>query len=171
LNIAWLFSWHYGLYLLSVILMLSLLVSLITIYRRLNIGRLNPALPTAEKVLVQGSFSLYLGWITVATIANISSYLVFLGWDGFGIAGPTWSAIMMAVAVVVAGILLVNRQNLAYAGVLVWAFFGIRAAFPAVAIVANTALVAAVLVILLALIGYYRTRQTAVQVAIQAPTA
>jgi uncharacterized membrane protein len=72
---------------------------------------------------------------------------------------------MISVAVVVAGILLVNRRNLAYAGVLVWAFFGIRAAFGDVAIIANTALVAAVLVVALAFIGFYRTRpRTAVQV-------
>jgi hypothetical protein len=147
-----------------------LLATLIAVYLRLNIGRPDPARPAAEKVLVQGPFSLYLGWITVATIANIASYLVYLGWDGFGIAGPTWSAIMMTVAVVVAGVLLVNRRNLAYAGVLVWAFFGIRAAFPAVAVVANTALVAAVLVVLLAFVGYYRTRQPASQMSVRAQT-
>lgn len=167
LNIFWLLSWHYGLYLLSVVLMLGLLATLIRIYLRLDIGRPNPTLPTAEKLLVQAPFSLYLGWITVATIANIASYLVFVDWDGFGIAGPTWSAIMMLVAVVIAGALLVNRRNLAYAGVLVWAFFGIRAAFPDEAIIANTALAAAVLVTLLALLGYYRTRRAESQATSQ----
>lgn len=170
-NIAWLFSWHYGIYLLSVVLMLGLLGTLIAIYLRLNIGRLDPSLPTAEKLLVQTPFSLYLGWITVATIANIASYLVYLGWDGFGIAGPTWSAIMMSVTVIVAGLLLVNRRNLAYAGVLVWALFGIRAAFPGVALIANTALVAAGLIVVLALIGYYRTRQSEAPATVQAQAA
>ncbi len=160
-NIAWLFAWHYGAYTLSVLFMLSLLVTLIFIYRRLEIGKPNPALPLKDKLLVQFPFSLYLGWITVATIANISSVINYLGWDGFGIAEPTWAAIMMLVAVVVAGLLLFNRQNLAYAGVLVWALFGIRTAQADVALVANTAVIAAVLIIILALVGTWRTRQAA----------
>jgi hypothetical protein len=159
LNGAWLFAWHYGAYVLSVLIMASFLVTLIEIYRRLNIGRPNPALSTGDKLLVQFPFSIYLGWITVATIANISSVINYLGWNGFGIAEPTWAAIMMLVAVVVAGLLLFNRQNLAYAGVLVWALFGIRTAQADVAIVANTAVIAAVLIIILALVGAWRTRQ------------
>lgn len=160
-NAGWLFAWHYGAYTLSVLIMLGLLVTLIVIYRRLEIGQPNPALPLADKLLVQFPFSLYLGWITVATIANIASVANYLGWDGFGIAEPTWAAIMMGVAVVVAGLLLFKRRNLAYAGVLVWALFGIRTAQSDVAIVANTAVVAAGLIIILALLGYWRTRDNA----------
>ena len=158
LNVIWLITWHYGFYPLSVIFMVGLLVTLIGIYLRLNIGRRNPELTTVDKLLYQAPFSLYLGWITVATIANIASVAAYLGWNGFGIDGPIWSAIMMMVAVVVAGLLLFNRRNLAYAGVLVWALFGIRAAYPDVPVIANTALVAAGLIVILALIGYWRTR-------------
>ena len=68
---------------------------------------------------------------------------------------------MMGVAVIVAGLLLFNRRDLAYGGVLIWALFGIRAAYPNTAIVATTALVAAVLIALLALTGAWRTRQPA----------
>jgi benzodiazapine receptor len=158
LNVIWLFSWHYGFYAISVIFMVALLVTLIAIYLKLNIGRRNPDLTMADKLLYQAPFSLYLGWITVATIANIASVSAYLGWNGFGIEGQIWSAIMMMVAVVVAGVLLFNRRNLAYAGVLVWALFGIRAAYPDVPIIANTATVAAGLIVILALIGYWRTR-------------
>ena len=158
LNIIWLFAWHYGFYAVSVIFMVGLLVTLIAIYLRLNIGRRDPALTTTDKLLYQVPFSLYLGWITVATIANIASVSAYLGWNGFGIDGQVWSAIMMMVAMVVAGILLVNRRNLAYAGVLVWALFGIRAAYPDVPVIANTAMIAAGLIVILALIGYWRTR-------------
>ena len=65
---------------------------------------------------------------------------------------------MMSVAVIVAGVLLINRRNLAYAGVLVWALFGIRSAYATVPVVANTAVIAAALVVALALLGYWRTR-------------
>ncbi len=133
-------------------------MTLIAIYLRLDIGHRDANLTTADKLLYQTPFSLYLGWITVATIANVSSVAAYLGWNGFGIDGQIWSAIMMMVAVVVAGVLLFNRRNLAYAGVLVWALFGIRSAYADVAVIANTALVAAGLIVILALIGYWRTR-------------
>jgi hypothetical protein len=158
LNVFWLLAWHYGFYAVSVLFMVSLLVTLIAIYLRLGIGQRNANLTTADKLLYQTTFSLYLGWITVATIANIASVLGYLGWNGFGIDGQIWSAIMMMIAVLVAGVLLFNRRNLAYAAVLVWALFGIRAAFPDVAVIATTAVIAAGLIIILALIGYWRTR-------------
>ncbi|MAT99169.1 MAG: tryptophan-rich sensory protein [Anaerolineaceae bacterium] len=158
-NIAWLFAWHYGYYVLSVAIMASLLVTLVVIYRRLQIGKPNPNLSLADKLLVQFPFSIYLGWITVATIANTASVLNYVGWNGFGIAEPTWAAIMMGVAVVLAGLLLFNRRNLSYAGVLIWALFGIRTAQADVAVVANTAVIAAALILILALVGYWRTRQ------------
>lgn len=163
-NIGWLLSWHYGAYALSIIFMGTLLLVLIAIYLRLDIGRPNPALPVADKLLVQAPFSLYLGWITVATIANVASVANYWGWGGFGLAEPLWSAIMMGVATVVAGLLLYNRRNLAYAGVLVWALFGIRAAYPDVPVVAGTAVTAAALITLFALLGYWRTRQRPEQI-------
>lgn len=170
-NIAWLLAWHYGYYAFSMLFMVSLLVTLILIYVRLEIGRPNLSLSNIDKLLVQAPFSLYLGWITVATIANIASVTAYLGWDGFGIDGQVWSAVMMLVAVVVAGALFFNRRNLAYAGVLVWALFGIRAAYTDVALIANTAVIAAVLITLLALVGYWRTRQPAAPATPQPQTA
>lgn len=157
-NVGWLLAWHYGYYPLSIVMMVSLLLTLIAIAVRLRLGKPNWNLGLADRLLVHVPFSLYLGWITVATIANIASVAAHLGWDGFGVAGPVWSAIMMLVAVVVAGLFLYNRRNLAYAGVLIWALFGIRAAYPDEAIIATTALVAATLIAIFALIGYLRTR-------------
>lgn len=157
-NVVWLLCWHYDYLALTLVMMLGILLTLIAIYLRLNIGHPHPDRPLIERLLVQLPFSLYLGWITVATIANIASVINKWGWDGFGIAEPTWSAIMMVVAAIVAGLLLFNRRNLPYAAVLVWALFGIRAAYPSVPIVANTAVVAAALIILCAIVGYVRTR-------------
>lgn len=157
-NVAWLFSWHYGAYALSIFLMLALLGTLIAIYLRLNIGRVDPTLTLADRLLVQAPFSLYLGWITVATIANIASVAAYLGWNGLGLAEPTWAAIMIVVAAIVVSILLFNRRNLAYAGVPVWALFGIRAAQADVPLIANTAVIAAAFIVAMAAIGYARTR-------------
>lgn len=159
-NGAWIFAWHFGYFVISIFIMVGLLLTLIAIYLRLNIGRPDPGLGWSDKLFYQAPFSLYLGWITVATIANISSVVNYLGWSGFGIAEPTWAIIMIGAAVVVAALLLPNRRNLAYAGVLVWALFGIRASASASGetLLAVVAVTAAVLVAGLALLGYWRTR-------------
>ena len=170
-NAGWLFAWHYGAYALSVLVMLIMLVTLIMIYLRLDIGHTNPNLTLKDRLFVHLPFSLYLGWITVATIANIASVAAHFGFDGLGIAGPTWSAIMMLIAVVVAGVLLFNRRNLAYAGVLIWALFGIRTAYPEIGVIANTAVIAAILIALLALTGYWRTREPELTTETQARLA
>ena len=160
-NVAWLFAWHYGYYLASIALMLLLLATLIGVAIRLRLGKPQAPVSGVERLLVQAPFSLYLGWISVATIANIASVAANFGWEGWGISGPTWSALMMLVAVVVAGLFLFNRRNLAYAAVLVWAFFGIRAAYPDVPVIATTAVIAAALVLALAAVGYVRTGKPA----------
>jgi hypothetical protein len=169
-NIAWLLTWHYALYILSLFLMGGLLLTLIAIYLRLDIGRPDPTLTTADKLLYHAPFSLYLGWITVATIANVASVLGgYYEWGGFGIAEPVWAVIMIVIAVIVAGVLLINRRNISYAGVLIWALFGIRAAQADTPLVANAAVVAAIAILVLALIGYWRTRELAPPVPVISP--
>src|ERR1051325_2219923 len=95
-NAAWLFCWHYNRFGLSVIVMLTLLALLITMYLRLNVNR--SFVSPAEYWTVDVLFSIYLGWITVATVANISDWLYIIGWNGFGISAQTWAVIMLAIA-------------------------------------------------------------------------
>ena len=73
-NSIWLFLWHYGFFAVSVLLMLTLLISLIMVYLRLGVGR--GPVPWGERWLVHVPFSIYLGWVTVATIANITAFLI-----------------------------------------------------------------------------------------------
>src|SRR4030066_1943707 len=73
-NIAWILAWHYELVWLSLIIMVLLLLSLIFIYIRLGTGR--TGIKNYEKVFVNIPFSIYLGWITILTIANVTAYLV-----------------------------------------------------------------------------------------------
>ena len=148
-NIVWIFLWHYNAFPATLLAMLVLLASLIVIYLRLGTGRTRVS--TAETWAVRVPFSIYLGWITVATIANVTQVLYYLGWNGFGISPETWLMIMLAVAVVVAGLMAWTRRDAAYLLVLVWAFIGIalkHAAVPPVAIAAWVATAAvAVLVV------------------------
>ncbi len=124
-NIAWLFAWQYEQLPVSVALMLLLLASLITIYQRVGIGKTKTSIK--EKLAVHLPFSVYLGWITIATIANISATLVNVGWDGAGLDPTTWAIIVVAVAVLITFLSLALRKDVAYALVVVWALVGIAA--------------------------------------------
>jgi len=139
LNIVWLFLWHYDQIVLSVVLMFALLVTLIAIYVRLGIGKFTVALK--ERVFVHLPFSVYLGWITVASIANVSSALVSIGWDGFGLASETWAVLVIAVALLITLSVIVTRKDIAYSLVLVWALIGIavnQMSYPNIVTAANT---------------------------------
>jgi benzodiazapine receptor len=122
-NIVWLFLWHYEMISVSVVLMFALLATLIAIYQRLGIGKADVAL--REKMFVHLPFSVYLGWITVATITNVAVALTAVGWDGGGIAPMTWAILVLVVALIVTLAVIATRKDAAYSLVLVWALVGI----------------------------------------------
>ncbi len=146
-NTMWIVLWHYQFVGLSLIAMLVILTTLIAIYWQLGTGRY--AVQREEWFFMRLPFSVYLGWITVATVANVTSVLVVNDWDGFGLPEPIWSAIMIIVATVVGGLVAMRHRDFAYVGVLVWAFVGIAVKFPNVLPVVITAIVMAVLVVLM----------------------
>jgi hypothetical protein len=123
LNIAWLFLWQFEHLSLSVVLMFLLLASLIAIYLRLGIGK--SAVSLREKLAVQTPFSVYLGWITIASIANVAVTLVSVNWDGFGISQETWAILIIAVALLIALLVVATRRDVAYGLVIIWALVGI----------------------------------------------
>ena len=147
-NIGWIFLWHYNQFGLSVVVMLVLLCNLILIYLRLEIGR--QAVNRGQRWLVNLTFSIYLGWITVATIANITAFLNAIGWNGGGIAPETWTVIMLVAATLITALVLLTRRDVAYALVIVWAFAGIGIRFSGVPLVATAAWATTLLVALLA---------------------
>jgi translocator protein len=122
-NIVWLFLWQFEYLSLSVILMFLLLATLILIYLRLGVGKSKVTM--REKLAVHLPFSVYLGWITIATIANISVTLVSINWDGFGISPEIWATIIIVVALLIALLVVATRKDVAYALVIIWAFVGI----------------------------------------------
>ncbi len=122
-NAAWIYFWHYNYFAVTLLVMLVLLALLITIFLKLDIGK--KKFSTIEKWLVSVPFSIYLGWITVATIANATAVLKDAGWDGFGISGQVWTIILLAAAVIISGFMSFTRKDIAYSLVLVWAFIGI----------------------------------------------
>jgi len=123
INISWIFSWHYLKLGLSVILMLLLLASLVYVNRLTRTNKLNPM----ENLLVRVPFSLYFGWITVATIANITAFLVGNNWDGFGLSPVTWTIILLITGILIASAVVIRNKDYFYQFVILWAYAGILA--------------------------------------------
>ena len=122
-NITWLFMWHYERFNLSLAAMLVLLAALIAIYLLLGIGRAQVSM--AMRWAVHIPFSIYLGWITVATVANATNVLYLINWDGLGLGPVAWAVIMLIVATAIAVAVNLTRRDVAYVLVVIWAFVGI----------------------------------------------
>jgi len=122
-NILWLFLWQYEYITASVPLIFALLVALIIIYLRLDVGRSRAT--RGEELWVHLPFSVYLGWITIASIADVSSALVSVSWTGLGLSPSTWAQLVVVVALGITLLVLGMRRDLAYGLVVVWALIGI----------------------------------------------
>lgn len=150
-NSAWIFAWHYGYYALSLLLMLVVLGALITLY-----ARLYPAFTTvsaAEQWTTHIPFRIYLGWITVATIANTTIVLYDLGWRGAPLTAELWAALLIVIGTVIGGFFALRLRDLAYTFVLVWAFVGIYVKQGDAPITAYTALIMAGLLAITAVLA------------------
>jgi hypothetical protein len=122
-NSIWMFLWHYEYITLSLVAMIGLLVSLILIYTRLGIGLVEVS--QKKRYMVHTTFSVYLGWITVAPIANVAALLVALGWDAYNITAIYITAAMILIALFLTLANTYTRGDVAYAAVLIWALGGI----------------------------------------------
>jgi len=118
-NIAWIFLWHYEVFAYTPIFMGMILVSLLVINRALA------DVDGQTKWFVKLPFSIYIGWISVATVANVSQWLYYFDWSGWGIMPAVWAIIMLAVASLL-GILMAWLENDSfYTLVLIWSLIGI----------------------------------------------
>jgi len=122
-NMGWIFAWHYEIVPLSLVIMLLLLGLLLAIYVRLGVGKKGPA--KKEQYLVHLPFSVYLGWITIATIANVTALLVDVIWNRFGISEQFWAVAVIIVGIAIALSVLLRRQDIYYCLVVDWALLGI----------------------------------------------
>ena len=123
LNAGWIIAWHY-LYLgLSLIIMLAFLFTLIKLF--LAIGKDKFELRPFYRFWIYHPFVVYLGWISVATIANFTALFVGIGWQGDPLAPTTWSILLMMIALILGIVLVGLKKEPAYGFVLAWAFYGI----------------------------------------------
>jgi hypothetical protein len=123
-NIVWIFLWQYEYLPFSVVLIFILLASLVAIYLRLGIGK-KPSLGIKERIAIHLPFSVYLGWITVATVADVAAALVSIHWNGFGIGPETWSSAAILITLLITTLVIVKRKDVAYSLVIIWALTGI----------------------------------------------
>lgn len=120
-NTLWVFAWHYGYVLLSLVLIIIVLLSLIFINNEIKYG----SLKGVDYLLIKAPFGIYFGWITVASIANVTAYLVSVNFDGLGLSEPMWTIIMLVVSLLIGAATMIMYKSLSYGLVLLWAYAGI----------------------------------------------
>jgi len=122
-NIGWIFAWHYRILPLSLVLMLILLGCLLAIYLRLSVGKSEAT--KAERYCVHLPFSVYLGWITIATIANVTALLKNGDWSAWELSEQFWAVAVIIIGIAIALSVLFTRKDIYYCLVVDWALLGI----------------------------------------------
>lgn len=142
LNGVWILFWHYEQVGISVVIMLGLLISLILVY--LNLEKFKTKLET-KSLMLKTPFSIYLGWISVATIANITVFLFKSGVTEIYFNAQILSAILIVIAGIL-GSIFIFKKDLAYPAVIIWAVIGIAIKFPNLNVI-NAAVIFAIFLI------------------------
>jgi hypothetical protein len=156
-NISWLFCWTNNLISVSVVLILILLLSLCILTQKLRLELDDE--PVLTIFFVWWPIAVYLGWIIVASVANIAAWFVSIGWEGGGIEKDVWAIIMIAVATALFAILLAKRNLRESAAVGVWAFVAIATRqWNSKSNVATAAIIASVILFILISIHAYKNR-------------
>ena len=162
-NCAWLFAWHYGLYPLSLLIMAVLLVSLIFMYRGIHSKLLRENPSAASLLCVRLPFGVYLGWITVAFLANLSDVLSWANFAGLGAPSAAWAAALCILAGIVALLVSARYRDAAYAAVIVWALAGIIQKQAQYALIVGAAVAAIILTAAGLVIGLAAPRRSAMR--------
>jgi hypothetical protein len=121
---TWILAWHYLQIEISLVIMLLFLITLIQLFLKSN--KMAGALTSTQKFILQTPFIVYLGWISVATIANSTALLVAYQWNGFGMPPVYWSAAMILIAILLAVLMLKKFKAIPFALVVAWALWGIK---------------------------------------------
>ena len=124
LNGVWIVAWHYEVIWLALVIIVALLLTLIVINKKTTAERVD----WPNSLSMRLPFSVYFGWVTVATVANVSALLVQLGWrGGFGLSEEGWLILILIVAAAIGSTTALVNSSVGYGLVLVWAFWGILA--------------------------------------------
>ncbi|GLB52696.1 hypothetical protein NBRC110019_17360 [Neptunitalea chrysea] len=153
-NATWVIVWLYELTGISVLVILVLLFSLLKIVQKTGIAFAPKIAPNVKRIHWV-TFSIYSGWVAVATIANIAAYLVKLGWNGNPLSEAQWTILMITIAYCINIIILFRRNMIGFVIVGIWSLIAIYMRHKEYEKgIAYTALVEAI--ILAAMIVYHR---------------
>ncbi len=152
MNAGWIVLWHYDLLALSLLFMFVILATLILIYRTL-IANIDTA-PFTEHLVLYLPFSLYTGWITLATIANASVLQTSNNWDYVWLTAVQWTLLKLAVAGAIGARMVVKYRDPVFGAVLIWGAYGISVMQSATPSVAAAALTLSLLMALLVAIEF-----------------
>jgi hypothetical protein len=157
-QVAWVFFFQYRLFTVSLVAMVGILLPLIGAYQQLGVGR--DRISRMDKWLVFMPLSIYLGWISVATIVNVALVLYNLGWQGWGISPEVWTAIALVAGAAIAATVSIQRADIAFVLVIVWAFIAIAVRQANISLIAITAGGLAIALVLLLVVRVLRQRQS-----------
>lgn len=148
-NCAWIYLWHYEMILAALVVIFVLLGTLVFI----NV-KLRTAETTAETWLAKVPFSIYFGWVTVASILNASIALVYLGVRTTDLPAQICGALLIVIAVVL-GVIMRFKLNLtAYPLAVAWALTAIAVAHGGETIIVVSAAIAVIILLLTALSAF-----------------
>jgi len=148
---VWIFlflsRWFVG----SIVAMLVLLLALIGCYLQLDTGSDAGRASQRERWSVHRPISIYLAWISVATVVNVACGLYSAGWDGWGLSGSVWAVVMLVVSSAIAAVVAVRKRDLAFPAVIVWALVAIAIKQSGTTLIAGTAIGLAIVLAVVAL--------------------
>lgn len=122
-QIIWVYFFQLQQFWLSVALIFGILLNLIAAFVWSRVGQNRPS--RQEKWFAQIPISIYLGWISVASIVNVASALYASGWNGWGISGAIWTVLMILITTAITTAIVLRFRDAAFAGVIIWAFLAI----------------------------------------------
>ncbi len=153
-QVAWIYLFTLRQFWWSVLAMLVILLPLMGAYLKLRPGQ--ERVLRERKWLAQIPFSVYLAWISVATIVNIACALYSSGWNGWGVSAIAWTVIMLIVGAIVAGLVVWRRWDTAFGLVFIWAYLAIALRQSAIAAIWITAVVAVLAIAGLLLVNKFQ---------------
>lgn len=121
MNAIWILTWHYKLIELSLLLIIGMLVCLILINQHTKKADLS----FKDKFFIRLPFSIYFGWLTVATIANVTTLLIKINWGRFGISEVIWTILILIVGAAIGILTTLRNKDFFYGLVFIWAYIGI----------------------------------------------
>ncbi len=160
---------------LALLIILVMLFSLVVIEQRLLIRRdsggyagtgaallpIDPDMtlpessaPLLETWLARIPFSMYFGWLTVATILNVAVYLKATDVSLIGLSESAWATVVLIVGILIGAVVFNRFRSVTYMLVFAWAYVAIAVEQTGYGQIKVVALIGASVAVILAITGF-----------------